>query len=347
MESSQEMQFAEIPNEVIKIMLERLGVGAICNFAKTSRRFFSLFSEERRLISLLLNKFLLHVVRGEQEEAESLVQIFPELLLLKGKVTDYSGREIEGTALQIALGAEDVRYHENEVCMVEMLEKYFKKIPNDEAEKIKQIKEQFPPGWEKIEAERHKNDMQALHQVVEAIAKAPEGDECEEAIQAFRNYLAPKRVIKTGKHFNTQLLVEAFKLYHNKKRGYQFGGYNGHKNELFWRKVIGYIERYVPANLAQALCQDPQYIVEHKKKLRRSLKFRYYHARGSFYPLDSDNYTRLGYRCAVDGGVDGDCCPIGYWGGQAVAIYVNQKTLTLQNFVPQGPTHTQSCCNAI
>ncbi|WP_267256842.1 hypothetical protein [Coxiella endosymbiont of Ornithodoros maritimus] len=49
----------------------------------------------------------------------------------------------------------------------------------------------------------------------------------------------------TGEHFNIQLLTEAFKLYGRK---YDiFGGFGSDKNNLCWRKFIGYLQRFLPA----------------------------------------------------------------------------------------------------
>jgi hypothetical protein len=53
--------------------------------------------------------------------------------------------------LQLALGAEDVQYHDDEECMTEMLMHYLKQLPNGDALIAQQIAEQFPEGWEEKE----------------------------------------------------------------------------------------------------------------------------------------------------------------------------------------------------
>ncbi len=68
--------------------------------------------KNHRLLSIfrpgVVQKFFLHVVHGEFAQVEAMIQKDPGLLFEKMVVEDYSGRKIEGTALQIALSAGDV-----------------------------------------------------------------------------------------------------------------------------------------------------------------------------------------------------------------------------------------------
>ncbi|MDR3491106.1 MAG: hypothetical protein P4M12_03555 [Gammaproteobacteria bacterium] len=242
-------------------------------------------------------KLLEHVVLGNQKEAEDIIKENPNLLLYKRTVVDYSGRIIEGTALQIALGAEDVRFHDDEVAMVEMIMRHLKKLPDGELKIQKQIQQQFPEGWEIKENERAQNDLTALNKVIKTISDAQPNDDCEAALEEFRNHLKPKGVITTGKHFNAQLLVEAYKLYI--KNYDSFGGKSA-KNKLVWRKVIGYIQRFLPANYAQAFCRGVHSVVLHGERLNRSLKFRFDND-VSFFPLDTNSDKRLGFNFALRG----------------------------------------------
>lgn len=259
-----------------------------------------------------VQKFLNHVIHGEQEEAETMLKRDPGLLLAVGKVEDYSGRKIEGTALQMALGAEDVKYHDDEECMVEMIHKYLKQLPNGEAIIAEQTAKQFPEGWEQKEEERQARDHAALVRVINVIANPPGANDTERntatenAIQAFRDYLAAEnkgagKIFRTGKHFNHQLLVEAFDLYNQNYDS--VGGYDSAKNNAVWRKVIGTIERYVPAATAQALCTGVGTIVDEKGKLQRKLTLHNYHSNRaiSYFPLDGDSASVLGRDFAVYG----------------------------------------------
>ncbi len=58
----------------------------------------------------IANKLLLWVMRGEQDKAEKMLRISPELLMMTGVATDYSGRTFETTAFRYALWALDTRY---------------------------------------------------------------------------------------------------------------------------------------------------------------------------------------------------------------------------------------------
>lgn len=291
-----------------------------------------------------VNLLLVHVVKAEQKEAEEIIKTNPMLLLSKGRVVDYSGRSIEGTAFQMALGAEDVKYHANEECMAEMIQRYLKELPNGESEIQTQIQEQFPEGWEVKENERSKNDLAALKKVVNAIAKSKEGDACEAALEEFRKYLKPEGVITTGKHFNPQLLIEAFNLYD--KNYNSFGDYYSRKNILCWRKVIGYIQRFLPANYAQAFSQGLYHIVESHEKLNRSLKFRHINNL-SFFPHDTDPSSRLGFDFAAAGA----CFPLlTPWGsgvdGHVVWLssYAKQKTSALRELIQRPDNRSTSRC---
>lgn len=301
-----------------------------------------------------VNLLLVHVVKAEQKEAEEIIKTNPMLLLSKGRVVDYSGRSIEGTAFQMALGAEDVKYHANEECMAEMIQRYLKELPNGESEIQTQIQEQFPEGWEVKENERSKNDLAALKKVVNAIAKSKEGDACEAALEEFRKYLKPEGVITTGKHFNAQLLVEAFKLYD--KNYNRFGDYDSPKNILCWRKVIGYIQRFLPANYAQVFSQGFYPIVESDEKLNRSLKFRHKNNL-SFFPLDTYPSSRLGFDFAVGGWGGGAvrCLGAGVsswgtWSGansrhcRQAGSYFTQKTSALQELIQRPDNHSKNRC---
>ena len=55
----------------------------------------------------MVNKLLLQVMHGEQEKAEKILKIHPELLTMTGTATDYSGRTFTTTAFQYALWAMD------------------------------------------------------------------------------------------------------------------------------------------------------------------------------------------------------------------------------------------------
>lgn len=258
------------------------------------------------LAQLKLQKLLQHVARGEQAEAETLLKdniaILSFLLGTTGIVTTYAKglKEhvvVEGTAYRIALGAEDVKFQEDEECMVEMLARYIKMLPESEALLDKQYQDQFPVGYEQEKKEKNEKDITALRAVIQAIANADPNDDCEAAFTVFRNYLEPKCPIKYGKHFNAELLAEAFRLYDKNYKSFGNSMDNA-KNILCCRKVIGYIQRFLPACYAQAFCGGFYDIAKVGHKLRRSLEFSC-QRNDFFFPLDSDSSSRCGYDWAI------------------------------------------------
>ena len=246
------------------------------------------------------NNFRYCVVYGNQKKAEALLVAYPHLLSLllqqKGQVIDYPGHTIYGTALQIALGAEDVKFHDNEECMAEMLLRYLRQLPKGETIIDKQIAEQFPAGWREEENARIERDLVELKKVVATLENAPDMDNCADDIKAFQNYLDDENknrgVITKGKHFNMQLLIDALTLF-VKKFDLLGGRWDSPKNILFWRKIIGYIERYIPTCYAQALCQGVPFIVMEGKKLTRRLTFAG-HPDVSYYPRENDPTICMG-----------------------------------------------------
>jgi len=129
------------------------------------------------------------IIYGNQASAEKLLIDNPEILRIlltqEVEVTDYSGRKIFGTALQLAMGAKDVHFRDDDECMVEMLTKYYQKLPDWEEVMATQIAEQFPEGFLLQEEERRKRDSEALHKVFNAIENAPNDDERNKALQDF------------------------------------------------------------------------------------------------------------------------------------------------------------------
>lgn len=226
-----------------------------------------------------------------------MIKSNPRLLLETGLVEDYSGRKIKGTALQMPLGAEDVKYHEDEECMVEMIHKYLRQLPNGETIIAEHTAKQFPEGWQVKEAERAMRDSDVLNAVIDTIANSTNTADWEKAIHTLRSYLAfenKSRIFQTGKHFNHQLLVEALVLYNQNYD--RFGGFDSAKNNAVWRNVIGTIERYITACSAQALCTGVGKIVDEKGKLIRTLALHNYHCGRniSYFPLDVDGSSVLG-----------------------------------------------------
>lgn len=279
-------------------------------------------------------------MQGDFDEAKAMLNKNPSLVLYKGQVTDYSGRTIEGTGYQMALGADDVsRQAHPDEGMADMIREYFIKALSDDEKRAneeisKQFKEQFPEKefpeyYETDEKKRTEiiqrkeavdSDLKALETVANAILHADAKEiiatrtgkqdqygwdeyelkvtgECAKALQAFRDYLKPQAVIKKGEHFNAQLLVKALEKYVGDQYDLFGGHWNDPKNLLFWRQVIGYIERYLPANLAQAFCQGLYNVTLGGESLKRDLKL---YDKSFFFPSDLSSSSGLGFDHSVD-----------------------------------------------
>ncbi len=115
------------------------------------------------------------------------------------------------------------------------------------------------------------------------------------ALYQFRNHLEPKEEQTFGKHFNHQLLDYASQSYADNY--VRFGNdWDSPKNLFVWKKVLGGLDRGVPACDAQVIAQEPWSIMENGEKSRRSLKLTY--GGESYYPLGGDSTREIGYNCS-------------------------------------------------
>lgn len=106
--------------------------------------------------------------------------------------------------------------------------------------------------------------------------------------------------------FNPYYLLKAIEFYKE-----QFNNFNcRNRRDLFWRQVIGYIQRHLPAYYLQAFATSmPGILYYHQANLERNFKFLFP------YPLDDRLNNNLGYEYALEtrsgqkiaGGLSIDC----------------------------------------
>lgn len=248
-------------------------------------------------VSVNLKTFLQHIAHGEQAEAEAMLKAASPVdrrALLTGKamVRDYAdetGRLLKGTALQLALGAEDVKYDKYEKAIAEMLIKYLKQESDGETLITQQIKAQFPEGWEASEKARAERDNVAINKVFDDIYSAKNDAEITQAVNVFKAYLAREnkgddesKVFKQGKYFNMDIYIKALRLY---DAFYDRNGGSGNsaRNLACSRNVIGCIQRYFSTPYMQVTAQGIYYIVDggldkngfrnRTQPFKRSMKF--------------------------------------------------------------------------
>lgn len=233
----------------------------------------------------LVNPIMLAVVQADLNQTEALIKArSPLLLSVKGKAVDYSGRTITDlTPFQAALCAWD-----DEMCAL------FKQYMSDE-EIIRQYKEIFPQGHEKMYEAQTPFDFSTLVNVitqsndvdVQAQLNLQQNDSllCQ-TFNQFRDDFTLRSQQETV--FNPKHLLKAFEIYNE-----NFEHWNSNKRDLFWRQVISYVQRFLPANLAQDVAQGLYYRVEEKEKSKRSFNFRF--GGGAIFPLAFDSFSGLGF----------------------------------------------------
>ncbi len=218
------------------------------------------------LLEVLVGPLMLAVAQGDINKTEALIlERSPLLLSAKGKAVDYSRRTIEGlTPFQVALCAWD-----DEMC--EVLKKYM-----INAEVIREYKEIFPEGHEQHYEAQMPFDFSALVGVitqsnnadVEAQLNLQQNDSL--LCQAF-NQFRDDFTLRSQQEivFNPKHLISACAVYNE-----NFERWDWNRRDLFGRQVIGYVQRFLPANIAQDVAQGLYYRVEEKEKANRSFNFK-------------------------------------------------------------------------
>ncbi len=197
--------------------------------------------------------------------------------MIKAKAKDYSGRTILGTAFQAAIGAGDKP-------MWEMMLPYFAGLEKGEA--LRQFHEQFPEG---IEDEVSAEDLKEYYNAI-ALAIISHKDQGLSAIEKFRKQIAFQGEITQGKHFNLQHLIAAYQTYID----YFDALTNWDNRDLFWQKVIGYVQRQMTAYDAQVHCSGIQSVLETERAFSRTLKFP---GGEKFFPLSVDSGLGFDFAC--------------------------------------------------
>jgi len=204
-------------------------------------------------------KLALHAVRGEYDQVCAIIKKSPQLLLENpGKITDYSGRTIDSESVyRVILGTEDV---EIIAAAKQALVTHAGKAVADE-----QYNAQFLAGWFEVEEKEWSELSDQLKKLDEAIHAATDYDikfdekhqltflseKVATELAKFHALLeeTKKRPIKTGRHFNSNFFQAVCKHYDRLCNNFDW---TGAKCKLFWQRMIGYIQRFLPACDAQA-----------------------------------------------------------------------------------------------
>jgi hypothetical protein len=262
----------------------------LCLFSPTEREIAVLMAikdgtdELANTIKTDIEVLLQHIAYGEQVQAEQMIVVAPHLLMMSGDVVDYSNRKIiHVTPAQLAFGGDD-----EEMCA--ML-----KAQLGDVEFAKQISEKFP---ENAITEQNAADEFAtfMNQLVDAITD-PNANILNEInhvgnesplrnlLDSFRIKFTPGEV-RTGKHFNVRLLLEALEVYEA-----NYDEWDEDRCHLFWSQVVGYLQRLLPVSYVQAGCQVIDHVIK-GERLNRLLKLV---GESTYFPLDADPANRLGF----------------------------------------------------
>ena len=322
-----------------------------------------------------VNEILQNVIRGNKEAVrialENLRTENPDLLRIvliataTQPITDYSNRAIvDQTLLQAATCAGDVAINPGESEMCEMIASY---LHADEV--AAQFTELFPDGIEAHEIEQQRNTFN-FGTIFEAIraastadldaalnkigAKFTESDSARakpdhklsltEALNRFREQFAQRS--HSEKIFNPEHLRQAFEVYNvlwdqcecdDNDRDYK-------ERDLFWRQIIGYTQRFMPACYVQAFAQGLYYLVKvdrdaswRPEPFNRVLKLK--RDNFSYFPLAHDSRSGFGFDFAIYGqlgasavGMRGSWC----WGeAKFFKNFCRAKTAGFQNITPR------------
>ena len=288
--SPEDNNLAVLPRELFQYIIgPYLDNQGKSRLSKCSRFFHSFIKED--LEGLGAAKLLDFVIRGEQEKAKEMLKANPSLLLKPSQAEDYSGRTIIAKPFQAAIAAEDER-------MWEMMEPYFDeletqgKIESAREEKKAQFDAQFPAG---IEDEPADNLKTIYDDVAQKIVDA-KGDttKIDAALADFRPKVNTQgKTVKSGKHFNMQHLLAAYQAYLENFDKLD----DADELDEFWQQVIGYVQRQMPANYAQAHCSGIQSVLDKAANFKRTLDFS---NSDKFFPLKpEENKAGLGFDFAA------------------------------------------------
>lgn len=257
----------------------RIHLAGVCrNFRKMMNPSQALYAErfQKTIQEEQLEIVLRHVLFGNQTAAEKQLKANPSLLLPKNThpMTDFSGKSVQGlTSFQAALCVGDVD-------MCEMMRKIFLTMENGEQLMQAQFCEIFPEGVETKIEKQNRNAFKfdeiinvIIHSLPEhvtaALSKEDDGSPLCEALKQFRKVFKEKSDLE--RVFNPYHLLAAFERYDQQFDDFQ----SRDQQQLFCIHVIGFVQRSLPACHVQAFAQSLYEIVDEKRSLQRSFKFKY------------------------------------------------------------------------
>ena len=314
--SELELNVLSIPHD---IMLNHLFPIAHCfektqtmgMFARSCKYANRLFSPKLQTIQDAF-KLTTAVLAGEKAQVKKCLDRQAEIMFIEVIATDLAGFKRKGSAFQAAIATLDVD-------MCELMATYFNHIPNAYTIAAQQIKLKMTAESKRVANERFVEFMNMLNLGKESVINILNDafnnedklDEVDKVFTRVRLFIAEScRLAQTtseGFHFDIRLFSYALNVYANLL--IQRDDRPNSDFEKFWQLIIGYLQTFFPACLAQALCQGFGNLLN-EQDLIRSLLLK----DGQFYFLwekKDENALIPGENCGiVDEGTKSTMCAI-------------------------------------
>jgi hypothetical protein len=324
-----------LPPELQQLVLLRAGsyenpisTKMLGRVSQTSRGLNGLFNDLRE--ELKPKTLLQAVLYGNEDKANKMLDANPELLFVKSTAIDCLGRHVTCSPYQAAL-------RDRDTDMLKMMEEYITDLDLAALQRT----EQYPEGIEEQSVFNFKTILEAIKASDDldaqlALNKHDNDSPLCKALNTFRRQF--KVHVMNEKNFNPQHLLRAFQLYDE-----QFDNFRiSEQRDLFWRQVIGYVQRFLPACDRQTFAQGIYFLVEESEPLKRSFDF--HDGNGSFPVNFDESHSGLGfdYAAYVALIVDGQLLDAG-WAASLLSLenLCRTKTSDLQNFMQ--PRQRLSC----
>jgi hypothetical protein len=246
------------------------------------------------------------VLHGDQEKVNNVLYAKPLLLQTTGSAVDYSGRYFSGTAFQAALATGDVE-------IADMVKKHFDLQSHDTSMIKQQYNVIFPQECGGIDGHLAKQaqnvfDFTAintaikealLEDVLKVLALQDNDSTLYRSLHKFRQAFTQHSHREPV--FNPLHLIDAYALYDTTWEVTPATDFNNYaKRALFWRHILGFVQRFLPACDAQVFAYGLYDIFKNKHVNPRSFKFKY-DPGNAFYPL-LDAGSGIGYELGAVSG---------------------------------------------
>jgi hypothetical protein len=240
----------------------------------------------KHALDVMFMPALQHAANGEYDQLKALLDENPYLVLLRGDVTTPGGLTVKNTTLlECAIGAGDWAINENSPGMAEMIMGYFDKVKGGASALESQL-ERCRTCLLELEHQKA-YDLTGLMRIIKkaspndvkiALSKKNNDSDLCKAIIQFRDDVRPGTITEPHMHYNYQTLIHALLLLDQ-----EWEKLSEDQQDLFWRQVIGYLQRSLPAVNRFIFARGSLYsLVQHGGALERSLEYKY--AAGFSFP---------------------------------------------------------------